>query len=188
MRSDIAVDHVTLQAITTDGYERDSRGFLPARAERGKWFRGRTASLCLSCYLVTVMSDAYAEFSGEEAQNDALQRQSRLTTLQIAAFFSDVIDRGDVQDQQGIQAETQWYSDGRFVSRWWQQAPDNGDSVIRQVAGRWKAENNRRCVTFGSESQTNWSCAEVWLLDDGRILSLNPDGSPHGVHQISPLK
>jgi len=188
MRSDIAVEHVTLQAITTDGYERDSKGLLPTRAEPGKWFRGRTASLCLSCYLVTVMSDAHAEFSGEEAQNDALQRQSRLTTLQIAAFFSDVIDRGDVQDQQGIQAETQWYSDGRFVSRWWQQAPDNGDSVIRQVAGRWKAENNLRCVTFGSESQTNWSCAELWLLDDGRILSLNPDGSPHGVHQISPLK
>jgi hypothetical protein len=188
MRSDIAFDHVTLQAITTDGYERDSKGFLPTRAEPGKWFGGRTASLYLSCCLVAAMSHANAEYPGNEAQNDALQRQSRLTTVQIAAFFSDVIDRGDVQDQRGIQAETHWYSDGRFVSRWWPQAPDNGDSVIRQVTGRWKAENNRRCVTFGPESQTNWSCAEVWLLDDGRILSLNPDGSPHGVHQISPLK
>jgi hypothetical protein len=37
-------------------------------------------------------------------------------------------------------------------------------------------------------AQPDWSCAEVWLLDDGRVLSLNPDGSAHGLHRLSPLK
>jgi hypothetical protein len=43
-------------------------------------------------------------------------------------------------------------------------------------------------VTFSTVNQSNWSCAEVWLLDDGRVLSLNPDGSMHGLHRLSPLK
>jgi len=79
------------------------------------------------------------------------------------------------------------------VSRWWTEANPANDSndkgsVTQEVRGRWRAEHDLRCVTFDSVAQPDWSCAEVWLLDDGRVLSLNPDGSAHGLHRLSPLK
>ena len=58
----------------------------------------------------------------------------------------------------------------------------------REVTGRWRTEGDLRCVAFDSGTQPDWSCAEVWLLDDGRVLSLNPDGSAHGLHRLSPWK
>ena len=82
------------------------------------------------------------------------------------------------------------------MSRWWTEAnpaSDAGDksdegAVTQEVTGRWRAERDLRCVTFDSGTQSDWSCAEVWRLDDGRILSLNPDGSTHGLHWLFPLK
>ena len=184
----IGVGDAATQAIIVDECERGSRGVLSISAESTHRGRRVAASLCLTCCLVASMSHANAESRGNKTENDTLKRQSRLSTVQIASFFSDVIDRGDVQDQPEIEAETRWYADGRFVSRWWYRASGDGDSENQRVAGRWKAQDNLRCVTFNPGSSADWSCAEVWLLDDGRILSLNPDGSPHGVHRISPLK
>ena len=122
--------------------------------------------------------------------------KTRLTSTQITGLFSDVIDRGEVQSKRGISAETHWHADGTFVSRWWTEANLVGDArntsdkgaVTQKVTGRWRTDHDLRCVTSDSGTQPGWSCAEVWLLDDGRILSLNPDGSAHGLHQLFPLK
>ena len=128
----------------------------------------------------------------EEGRTRDLVGKTRLTSAEIMRLFSDVIDRGEVQNERGISAETHWFADGTFVSRWWAQAnpaSDANDSgTVKKVTGRWRAEHDLRCVTFDSGTQPDCSCAEVWLLENGRILSLNPDGSADGLHQLSPLK
>ena len=129
-----------------------------------------------------------AESISEEELTSRPMGKTQLTTAQITDLFSDVIDRGEVQNQRGISAETHWQADGTFVSQWTREANGNGDPIKRQVRGRWRVESNLRCVTFSTGNQPDWSCAEVWLLDDGRVLSLNPDGSIHGLHRLSPLK
>ena len=129
-----------------------------------------------------------AESISEEKLTSGPMGKTQLTTAQITDLFSDVIDRGEVQNQRGISAETHWHADGTFVSQWTREANGDGDPIKRQVRGRWRVESNLRCVTFSTGNQPDWSCAEVWLLDDGRVLSLNPDGSIHGLHRLSPLK
>lgn len=129
-----------------------------------------------------------AESISEEKLTSGPMGKTQLTTAQITDLFSDVIDRGEVQNQRGISAETHWHADGTFVSQWTREANGDGEPIKRQVRGRWRVESNLRCVTFSTGNQPDWSCAEVWLLDDGRVLSLNPDGSIHGLHRLSPLK
>ena len=129
-----------------------------------------------------------AESISEEELTSRPMGKTQLTTAQITDLFSDVIDRGEVQNQRGISAETHWHADGTFVSQWTREANGDDDPIKRQVRGRWRVESNLRCVTFSTGNQPDWSCAEVWLLDDGRVLSLNPDGSIHGLHRLSPLK
>ena len=160
------------------------------------------SSLLTSIYVgfvffgVTLALDAAAEPIREEGLTNGPVGKTRLTGAEITRLFSDVLDRGEVQNLRGITAETHWHADGTFVNRWWTEgnpatdasyAGDKG-AVKREVTGRWRAENDLRCVTFNRGTQPDWSCAEVWLLDDGRILSLNPDGSAHGLHRLSPLK
>ena len=145
---------------------------------------------------MAVTLGAAAASISEEGLTDGLIGKTRLTSTQISGLFSDVIDRGEIQNERGISAETYWHADGTFVSRWWTAANPTGDAghksdedaVAREVRDRWRAEHDLRCVTFDSGTQPDWSCAEVWLLDEGRILSLNPDGSAHGLHRLSPLK
>ena len=142
---------------------------------------------------IALALDAAAASIKEEGPTPDLVDKTRLTSTEIKRLFSDVIDRGEVQNERGISAETYWHADGTFVSRWWTEANPAHDangkgSVTQEVRGRWRAERDLRCVTFDSGAQPDWSCAEVWLLDDGRILSLNPDGSAHGLHRLSPLK
>ena len=140
--------------------------------------------------------DAAAEPIGEKGLTSGPVSKTRLTSTEITRLFSDVLDRGEVQIQPGISAETHWHADGTFVSRWWTEgnpASDASDESIKgavkqEVTGRWRTEHGLRCVAFDSGTKPDWSCAEVWLLDDGRVLSLNPDGSAHGLHRLSPLK
>ena len=134
-----------------------------------------------------VALEAMAGQGGLERSESNFEVKTRLTTVQIIDAFSNVIDRGEVQDQRGISAETHWHADGRFVSRWWQTANDGSRSPQQSVTGRWRAENNLRCVSYGFNASSDWSCAEVWLLADGRYLSLDPDGSIHGLHIVTRL-
>ena len=132
-----------------------------------------------------VALEAMAEQGGHDRSISDFELQTKLTTAQIIDTFSNVIDRGEVQDQRGISAETHWYADGRFVSQWWQRSEGDPDSEPQSVAGRWRAENDLRCVAFAPISENAWSCAAVWRLEDGRYLSMNPDGSIHGLHVLT---
>ena len=149
-------------------------------------------AICLGFpfFAAAIALDSAAESIREDGLPSGLVGKTRLKSTQITRLFSDVIDRGEVQDGRGISAETHWFADGTFVSRWWTEANDASTEgwVKHEVTGRWLTERDLRCVTFGSETQPDWSCAEVWLLADGRVLSLNPDGSAHGLHRLSPLK
>ena len=152
----------------------------------------RAVRVGFAFFSIALALDAAASIK-EEGPTPDLVGKTRLTSTEITRLFSDVIDRGEVQNDRGISAETHWHADGTFVSRWWTEANPANDangkgSVTQEVRGRWRTERDLRCVTFGSGTQPDWSCAEVWLLDDGRILSLNPDGSAHGLHRLSPLK
>ena len=164
-----------------------------------EWPALRAIRLGFAFFGVAMAFGAAADLSREEGPTRDLVGKTRLTSTEITRLFSDVIDRGEVQNQRGISAETHWHADGTFVSRWWTQASTATDAsdvsdvrdkgaVKREVMGRWRTERDLRCVTVDSGTQPDWSCAEVWLLDDGRILSLNPDGSAHGLHRLSPLK
>ena len=110
----------------------------------------------------------------------------RLRTSEILETFSDTLDRGVVQNEKGISAETRWLSSGRFETRWWR---ETGEAPkINVVSGRWKAENNERCVLFEGTSEGEWQCTPVFQSADGAIISLNGDGSVHGIHQIAPIE
>lgn len=152
-------------------------------------------SLCVGFVFfgVALALDAAAEPIREKVLTSGPVGKTRLTGTEITRLFSDVLDRGEVQSQPGISAETHWHADGTFVSRWWTEGNSASDAsdkgaVKQEVTGRWRTENGLRCVTFDSVTKPDWSCAEVWLLDNGRVLSLNPDGSAHGLHRLSPLK
>ena len=163
---------------------------MPPRAGVETGFMRITMRLSLVlCCAATVLS-AHAQQTRQNETGAVYEGQTRLATDQITEMFSNVIDRGEVQDGRGISAETHWFADGTFVSRWWTEVHDASTegAVEHEVTGRWRTERDLRCVTFGSETQSDWSCAEVWLLADGRVLSLNPDGSLHGLHRLSPLK
>ena len=115
-----------------------------------------------------------------------LAKAVRLSTSEILETFSDTLDRGAVQSKRGVSAETRWLSSGRFETRWWQgigEAPK-----INVVSGRWKAENNERCVLFQGNFEGDWQCTPVFRRADRAIISLNGDGSVHGIHQILPLE
>ena len=157
-----------------------------------RWSQLTSIRVGFTFFGMALVLDAAAASIKEEGPTRDLVGKTRLTSTEITRLFSDVIDRGEVQNERGISAETHWHADGTFVSQWWTQAnpaSDANDSgTVKKVTGRWRAEHDLRCVTFDSGTQPDWSCAEVWLLDDGRILSLNPDGSAHGLHRLSPLK
>jgi hypothetical protein len=152
-------------------------------------------SLCVGFVFfgVALALDAAAEPIREKVLTSGPVGKTRLTDTEITRLFSDVLDRGEVQSQPGISAETHWHADGTFVSRWWTEGNSASDAsgkgaVKQKVTGRWRTEHGLRCVAFDSGTKPDWSCAEVWLLDNGRVLSLNPDGSAHGLHRLSPLK
>ena len=163
---------------------------MPPRAGVETGFMKITMRLSVVlCCAATVLS-AHAQQMRKDETGAVYAGQTLLVADQIIEMFSNVIDRGEVQDGRGISAETHWFADGTFVSTWWTEVHDASaeGAVEHEVTGRWRTERDLRCVTFGPETQPDWSCAEVWLLADGRVLSLNPDGSVHGLHRLSPLK
>lgn len=174
------------------GRQADKKDVLSNTRYVFRWSLLTSIRVGFTFFGMALVLDAAAASIKEEGPTRDLVGKTRLTSTEITRLFSDVIDRGEVQNERGISAETHWHADGTFVSRWWTQAnpaSDANDSgTVKKVTGRWRAEHDLRCVTFDSGTQPDWSCAEVWLLDDGRILSLNPDGSAHGLHRLSPLK
>ena len=172
---------------------REKRDVLFKTQHVSGWFLANSIPVGLAFFGASVALDTAATSMSEEGPTSGAVGKTRLTSREITRLFTDVLDRGEVQNLRGITAETHWHADGTFVSRWWTEgnpvsdASDKG-AVKQEVTGRWRTEHGLRCVAFDSGTKTDWSCAEVWLLDDGRVLSLNPDGSAHGLHRLSPLK
>ena len=131
--------------------------------------------------------------TGEEYAETATLHQAQvatrtvLSTAEIIVAFSNVLDEGRVQDQPGIQAETRWYANGHFETRWWRVSDVVENPVVNTVLGQWIARNDQRCVLISAVPQRDWECASLILRADGLYLSLNPDGSPHGLHRLSAL-
>ena len=175
------------------GKQADTKDVLSNIRHVFRWSLLTSIRVGFAFFGIALALDAAAASIKEEGPTRDLVGKTRLTSTEITRLFSDVIDRGEVQNDRGISATTHWHGDGTFVSRWWTEANPANDandkgSVTQEVRGRWSAEHDLRCVTFDSVAQPDWSCAEVWVLDDGRVLSLNPDGSAHGLHRLSPLK
>ena len=92
-------------------------------------------------------------------------------------------DRASVQDSAGTTAVNAWYSDGSFVNRW-----QNGEHS-GEVRGRWWARDDKRCIVITAglpEREGVESCSPLYREGE-RYFSVNPDGSVHGIHQLSPL-
>ena len=107
-----------------------------------------------------------------------------LNTEEIAVLFADVLDRAEVIDAVGVQAETLWFASGHFETRWWSSNREGW------VTGRWMARDSKRCVLISEPSPASapgWRCGKVLRESGGVYRSLNPDGSTHGLHQLSAL-
>ena len=132
--------------------------------------------------------------TGEEQAGTATSHQAQigtrtvLSTAEIIVAFSDVLDEGRVQDQPGIHAETRWYATGHFETRWWRVSDVVENRVVNTLLGQWIARNDQRCVLISAVPQRDWECASLIFRADGLYLSLNPDGSPHGLHRLSALQ
>ena len=118
--------------------------------------------------------------SAVHGQDDA----SVLSTEEIAVLFADVLDRAEVIDTVGVQAETLWYARGHFETRWWSSDREG------RVTGRWMARDSKRGVLISDSVPTSaaaWRCGKILRESGGGYRSLNPDGSSHGVHALSAL-
>ena len=107
-----------------------------------------------------------------------------LNTEEIAVLFADVVDRAEVIDAVGVQAETLWYASGHFETRWWSSNREG------RVTGRWMARDSKRCVLISEPvpaSAPGWRCGKILRESGGVYRSLNPDDSTHGLHQLSAL-
>ena len=156
------------------------RGVIRTGVTRGM----ASAVIAMGLTLSAIPKGSIAEVG--EFQEVNLAEAIRLRTSEILETFSDTLDRGAVQNEKGIVAETRWLASGRFETRWWR---ETGEAPkINVVSGRWKAENNERCVSFEGTSEGKWQCTPIFQSADGVIISLNGDGSVHGVHQITPIE
>ena len=145
---------------------------------------GTSAVIAMVFTISTIPNTSIADSA--KYQDADFAEAVQLSTSEILETFSDTLDRGAVQSKRGISAETRWLSSGGFETRWWR---ETGEAPkINVVSGRWKAENNERCVLFQGNSEGDWQCTPVFQRADGAIISLNGDGSVHGVHQIAPLE
>jgi len=149
----------------------------------------RALSPVLLCVLLVSPQSKADEYPGPATLHQAqVANRTVLSTAEIIAAFSNVLDEGRVQDQSGIAAETRWYADGHFETRWWRVFEAVENRVVNTVLGQWMARNDQRCVMISAASQGEWECASLILRADGLYLSLNPDGSPHGLHRLSALE
>ena len=93
---------------------------------------------------------------------------------------TDVVDTAVVMDLKNGRATNRWHGDGRFTSEW--SAQDSGGSV----SGTWHVEGDLRCVVVHSglpEATGSKKCSPLYQCGDS-VVSVNADGSIHGVHRL----
>jgi len=112
-----------------------------------------------------------------------LNRCEQLSGEAIARTFADVVDTAIVKDLEHGRATNYWYGDGRFTSEW---SSQHGGGM---VTGTWHVEDDQRCVTVSSglpDETAHKTCSPLYQCRDS-IVSLNADGSVHGVHHVQGL-
>ncbi len=133
--------------------------------------------------LLTASTAANIPLSFAAADNAELNGATRLSTQEIKSVFANVIDQAEVQDAAATTAVNHWYADGRFVNQW--SAPHRSG----KVTGRWRALNAQRCIVIESglpDRIGKEACAPVYRRGQ-TYFSLNPDGSVHGKHTLTPF-
>ncbi len=134
------------------------------------------AASTLALFLVTLAW----ETTGAEPLEGAIA----LNTEEISQAFADVKDQAEVQDVSGTRAVNHWFANGTFTNSW-SNATGSGE-----VVGRWWAEDNKRCVliTDGLPERGGVAeCSPIYRHGD-TYLSIESDGSIHGVHRLSPIE
>lgn len=118
-------------------------------------------------------------FTAQGQMKDAYQ----LSGAEIRAAFDNVRDDAKVADKAGTTAVNYWYADGRFRNAW-----ANG-SASGKVVGRWYVQEDLRCVVIDSglgSSDDKPRCGPIFRRGM-TYFSMNPDGSTHGVHTLTPI-
>jgi len=136
--------------------------------------------LVLLLVIISSLTDTKASESSEESDTEAVQ----LTGKEILEAFANVRDDAEVQDAKKTRAVNQWYSDGRFISRW----SNNKDSG--EVTGSWRVQGDLRCIIIlsGLSKRIGKERCSPVFQSGSKYLSFNPDGSIHGIHVLSPLQ
>ncbi|MDH3616940.1 MAG: hypothetical protein OEQ90_10780 [Gammaproteobacteria bacterium] len=112
-----------------------------------------------------------------------LNRCEQLSGAAIAHTFAGVVDTAIVKDLEHGRATNHWYDDGRFTSEW--SSKDSGGVV----SGTWHVEGDQRCVVVASglaDRNEHKTCSPLYQCRDN-IVSVNADGSVHGVHHVEGL-
>jgi len=115
--------------------------------------------------------------------NGTLSELTPLTSEEIHKTFSNVKDQAQVQDKAKTRATNLWLDDGQFTSTW-RNSQANGI-----VSGKWYVQESQRCVIIetGLPDLTGKpKCGPIYRQGDS-YLTVNPNGSIHGIHQLSPL-
>lgn len=134
----------------------------------------------LGLLLCLPASPCHADPDWSEAM---LEGAERLTTEEIQQLFSGTRDEAQVQDSRGTSAINYWYADGRFVNRW------SNKAAAGEVRGTWSARNDKRCIVIKSGLPDRIGIERCTPLyrKGSTIFSVNPDGTVHGAHRLSPL-
>ncbi len=154
-------------------------------------FRANQFVITVVCLLtLTVSSLVYAELATTpnseipRALLNSLDEEAvRLSGSDILLTFKNVRDDAEVQNVAGTRAVNYWYANGRFISRW-RNVNDAGE-----VGGVWRVIDDQRCTTIIIETPKysgKEQCGKIFRQGE-KYLSLNPDGSIHGVHSLTPL-
>ena len=100
------------------GKQADSKDVVFSVRHVSPWSLLTSIRVGFAFFGIALALDVEAASIKEEGPTPDLVGKTRLTSTEITRLFSDVIDRGEVQIDRGISAETHWHADGTFVSRW----------------------------------------------------------------------
>lgn len=135
--------------------------------------------LCGLCFAGIACSPIH--FDNNNISNGSGRPATQLTGEEILQAFANVRDDAVVQDKVGTRAVNYWYADGKFISRW------SNERGAGDVSGSWRVQNGLRCTTVRTGipgRMVEESCGAI-LRSGSNFISLNADGSIHGVHTLS---
>jgi len=106
-----------------------------------------------------------------------------LSTEEIAATFSGVTEKYKGRDNPGVSAVGKFREGGEFSASW------SAGNQSGNVEGEWYAEDGKRCLnTVSSETgTTDVECHSIYKSGDV-YMSMNDDGSIHGIHALTPME